>query len=103
MRFARQDQLTHLDLEILVASQACGPVSGWSPRRTDALDGDNSTAALRTAARFDAPGSTALDLTNAELGSHLRMAAGVRVRGRLPGQDSAGVDAGRTSVAQSRY
>ena len=33
--------------------------------------------------RFDAPGSTAVDLTNAEVGSHLRLAAGVRVRGTL--------------------
>ena len=33
--------------------------------------------------RFDAPGNTALDLTNAELASHLRLATGVRVRGTL--------------------
>ena len=33
--------------------------------------------------RFDAPGNTALDLTNAELASHLRLAAGVHVRGTL--------------------
>jgi hypothetical protein len=32
--------------------------------------------------RFDAPGSTALDLTNAELGSHLRLRAGFTCRAR---------------------
>src|SRR6478609_8103394 len=31
------------------ASQACGPVSGWSPRRTNASDVDSSTAALHAA------------------------------------------------------
>jgi hypothetical protein len=34
-------------------------------------------------ARFDAPGDTALDLTNAELASHLWFAKGVRMRGTL--------------------
>ena len=33
--------------------------------------------------QFDAPGRTALDLTNAELGSHLRFVTGVQVRGTL--------------------
>ena len=33
--------------------------------------------------RFDAPGDTALDLTNAELASHLRFAPGGRMRGTL--------------------
>ena len=44
MHVARQDQLTHLDLEILVVRLTFGPVGGWSPRRNDASGVDSSSA-----------------------------------------------------------
>ena len=51
--------------------------------RTDLPLATLSSLTADSTCRFDAPGSTALDLTNAEVSSGLRLAAGVAVRGTL--------------------
>jgi hypothetical protein len=51
--------------------------------RTDLPLATLSSLTAEPQCRFDAPGSTALDLTNAEVSAGLRLAAGVAVRGTL--------------------
>jgi hypothetical protein len=55
----------------------------WIRGRTDLPLATLSSFTADSTCRFDAPGSTALDLTNAEVGSGLRLAEGVAVRGTL--------------------